>query len=95
MGNVLNDYRLAHGLTYAELGFAAGYRAGTAFKHCQGRIAISGDAAIRYSRALGISLDLLYPANSSADNAGESVFKLLPQVSETTLPSPTPPRDAA
>lgn len=95
MRNALNDYRLAHGLTYAELGIAAGYSAGTAFKHCQGRIAISGDAAIRYSRALGIPLDLLYPTKAPTNNVDGSSLRPDRFPTAPLTPRPTPHRHDA
>lgn len=93
MGNILNTYREAHGLTYAALGAAAGYGPGTAYKHCKGTIAISGDAAIRYSRALGIPLEQLYPANSSSANA--DAFNTHPASTETPPAHMRQQRDAA
>jgi hypothetical protein len=61
MENYLEAYRVEQGLSFAALGRKAGYSTATTFKHCKGVIRISGDAAIRYSRALGIPLDELRP----------------------------------
>lgn len=69
MENALETYRSEKGLSFAELGRMSGFGTATVHKHCTGKIAIGGDAAIRYSRALGIPLDALYPATPPATAA--------------------------
>lgn len=72
MKNALENYRIKHGLSYAALGRMTGRSTQTVYKHCKGTIAISGDAAIRYSRALGIALEKLYPSHPERGDVNAS-----------------------
>lgn len=59
--NTLERIRTDRGLTYEALAKSAGYRRRhVAWKHCRAEI-VPAEAAIRYSRALGIDPALLRP----------------------------------
>lgn len=58
--NTLERIRTDRDLTYEALGKSAGYGRHVAWKHCRAEI-VPAEAAIRYSRALGIDPALLRP----------------------------------
>lgn len=58
--NTLERIRTDRDLTYEALGRSAGYGRHVAWKHCRAEI-VPAEAAIRYSRALGVSLKELRP----------------------------------
>ena len=58
----LSDFIKSQGLNQERVAKAAGYDPGTVSRHCNGKRRITGDAAIRYSRVLGVPLEDLFPA---------------------------------
>ena len=58
--NTLDRIRADRGLTFEALGRLIGVKRHVAWKHCQ-EVSIPAEAAIRYSAAMGIPLELLRP----------------------------------
>nr|DAG43725.1 MAG TPA: hypothetical protein [Caudoviricetes sp.] len=85
MMNVLEKYRIAHGLTYDQLATQAGLSArSVSYAHCHGIRAISAESAVKYARACGIPLHELRPDLWTAGSCTPAENKQPPQPLEAS-----------
>jgi transcriptional regulator with XRE-family HTH domain len=73
--NWLEEERLRRGLTYPELAKKAGVSTTSAWEHC-GAKRLSGEAALRYSVALGLPLEKLRPDLFPGDSDTEGTMSM-------------------
>lgn len=60
--NIIDQYRMAHGLSYAKMATIAGFSArSVVYAHCHNRRVVSAESAVKYNRSFGIPLHLLRP----------------------------------
>lgn len=60
--NILEAYRVDHGLTFEKLAQLAGFSSRTVvFDHCKGTRGLSAESAVKYWQSLGIPKESLRP----------------------------------